>query len=160
MPTRLAGGDLDGDGKNDLALVTTIASQPAVCVIVGTALRSAPYPCWSPASPPIGFASAMTAVDLEPDGRDEILVGSASGGVDILRLVAAADGGLPTLVAEHLTTDFGATLTTVHPGRPTAGIWVAGKQDRSALQVFKGRTPGQVILDDTPAHMRFALTLR
>jgi hypothetical protein len=157
-PTRLVGSDVDGDGKNDLALVTTIAGGPAVCVLLGSALRSAPYPCWSPASTPAGFASAMIAVDVEPDGRDELLVGSSSGGVDVLRLVAPADGGAPSLVAEHLTTDYGATLTTVHPGRPTPGIWVAGRLDGSALQLFQGKAPGQVI--SAPPPLSFALTLR
>jgi hypothetical protein len=76
----------------------------------------------------------MIALDVEGDGKDEILVGTAGGGVDILRLTAP-----DKLEPEHLAIDFGTSMTVLDPGRPKPGVWVATRADGSAIAFFQGK---------------------
>lgn len=129
---QLASGDFDGDGLADTAFTTTQDGKPAVCILRATEPEAAKLTCFVPATAPLGFATSITACDLEGDGRDEILVSSASTGIEVLRSV---DG---KLTAEHITSEWGARLTTISPGRPGPAVWAATRSDGSSIAVFKG----------------------
>lgn len=143
-----ASGDLDGDGLDDTAFATKNADgKDAICVILSKAepqfdaSADPQFPCWVPDPPPVGFASALVAADVDADGRDDILVGSTSSGVDLLRF---QDG---SLVATHITTEYGASITTIWPGRPGPAIWAATRAVVPApdVGIFKGTEQAQVI---------------
>ncbi len=136
---RFASGDFDGDGLVDTAFSTTQDGKPAVCVLRATEPQAAKLSCFAPAAAPPGFSTSIIACDLEGDGRDEILVGSTSSGVDVLRLTDS------TLTAEHLSTEWGARITTVYPGRPGPAVWAATRSDGSSVAVFKGATRATTI---------------
>jgi hypothetical protein len=141
-PTRFANADVDGDGKVDLAYATTVDGKPSICVFRASDLPAATPTCWSPASPGAGFGSAIAAGDLEGDGKDEVLVGSDTGGIDVVRL---GDTGL---TADHVDTPFGAQLTVIFPGRPGPATWAATRSDGSAIQIFKGSTQSTTLPAD------------
>ena len=136
LPTRamsFASGDFDGDGLADLAFVTTQDGKPAVCFMSATEPEEkVNVVCHVPAAAPAGFAASIIACDVDGDGRDEVLVGSTSEGVDILRRTAN------TVLAEHLATAHGTQLATVHPGRPGAAVWAATRADGTSVAIFKG----------------------
>ncbi|MBX3222664.1 MAG: VCBS repeat-containing protein [Labilithrix sp.] len=150
-----ASGDFDGDGLGDVAFVTTVNGSPAVCLVRGSDSLDAMRPiCWTPASPSAGFASSVTAGDVDADGRDELVVGSSDAGIDVLALDAAGK-----VAVSHLDTAFGARLTTVFPGRPGPAVWAATRADGSAIGVFKGKALATTL---TPAFgaKRFGATIR
>jgi hypothetical protein len=134
-------GDVDGDGENDTAFATTIAGKAAVCILTSVAeLKTGKIVCWSPDTVPAGFASSIVGVDLEGDGTDELLVGSASGGVDVLRLPAPDQ-----ISAEHLAVEYGGTMTVLDPGRPRAAVWAATRSDGTSVALFQGKEQKKVI---------------
>jgi hypothetical protein len=134
-------GDVDGDGENDTAFATTIASKAAVCILTSAAeLKTGKIACWSPDTVPAGFASSIVAADLEGDGMDEILVGTAGGGVDVLRLPAP-----DKIEAEHLAIDYGGRMTVLDPGRPKAAVWAATRADGTSIALFQGKEQKKVI---------------
>lgn len=150
-----ASGDFDGDGLGDVAFVSAVGAAPAVCFLRGSEpLDAARMVCWSPASASTGFASGITAADVDADGRDDLLVGSSDAGVDVLSLDAAG-----AVTARHVDTPFGARVTTVLPGRPGPAVWVATRTDGSALGVFKGTTLARSLTPGLDAK-RFGATIR
>jgi len=140
--TAFAGGDFSGRGLTDTAFATTVEGAPAVCILRGLDLEAEENPatCWSPPSPaPPGFASSMTAADLDEDGRDELVVGSTANGIWILRW---ADAGI---TAEHLDVPYGAKVTTIHPGRPGPAVWAATQASGADIAIFRGTTKSATI---------------
>jgi hypothetical protein len=134
-------GDVDGDGENDTAFGTTIAGKAAVCILTSVAeLETGKIVCWSPDTVPAGFASSIVAADLEGDGTDEVLVGTAGGGVDVLRLSAPDQ-----IAAEHLAIEYGGTMTVLDPGRPKAAVWAATRADGTSIALFQGKEQKKVI---------------
>jgi hypothetical protein len=139
LPSRalaIAAGDFDGDGLTDTAFSTENGGKLDICVVSGaTELpRKADVHCWPAPSPmPAGFASSLAAADVDADGRDEVLVGSTSGGIWILRQESSA------LVPKHIDTPFGRSLTVIHPGRPALPIWAATRSDGTPeVAIFRG----------------------
>lgn len=153
--TAFADGDFDGAGLNDTAFATTIDGAPAVCILRSFAwLRKRPTVCWAPPSPaPAGFASSMTAGDLDKDGRDELVVGSIANGIWILRL---AD---ESITAEHLDVPYGARVTTLHPGRPGPAVWAATQPSGADIAIFVG-TMKSATLPPPPPATRFGPVIR
>lgn len=149
-------GDFDGDGLADIAFVGSFGDQPTACVAAGKDPPSAQsIRCLTPAPAPVGFGSSITACDLDADGRDELLIGSTSGGVDVARLVP----GAPTLSSERIPGSYGARLTTILPGRPGAGVWAATRADGLSIAVFKGTAQVTTLLPN-PGLKRFGEALR
>lgn len=136
--TASAFGDVDGDGTNDIAFVSTKDGKGTVCI--SARASDGTSACWSPATPPAGFASSLAAADVDGDGKDEILVGSSAGGVDVLRLTAP-----DKIEAEHLTVDYGATMTVIDPGRPKAAVWAATRADGTSVALFQGKEQKRVL---------------
>ena len=135
-PTTYTAGDMDGDGKPEVAYLATFGGKTSICLLKGTDSNNAAPVCWSPTTLPGGFASSLVAADLEADGKDEILVGSSSGGVDVLSLDSNG-----AIAATHLDTPYGARLTTILPGRPQAAVWASTRADATSIQVWTGRAP-------------------
>jgi hypothetical protein len=157
-PTAIASGDFDGDGKTDIAFVTTFGGKNAVCALYGSApLTDAGLSCWVPDPTPPGFAASLAAADLDGiDGKEEILVGSANGGFDILTPDAPT-----TLKAEHITSDYGAGISVIHPGRPTPAAWAATRADGTSFAIFSGKTQKTVVLaKDFPFITKFGKAIR
>lgn len=132
-----ASGDFDGDGLSDTAFVTTsTAGKTTICAILASATKAQELPCFTPPDPiPTGFASSLTTGDLDADGRDEIVVGSTSTGIDVLRLNVNGGSGF---AATHLATELGAKVTTIFPGRPGPAIWAATRASGAEIAIFKG----------------------
>lgn len=132
-------GDMDADGKLDIVFVTTRGdTKPAVCVLTD-ASDGQPI-CWTPDAAPAGFASSLVGADLDGDGKDEILVGSTSGGVDVLRLPTPEK-----IEVEHLAIEYGATMTVLDPGRPKAAVWAATRADGTSVALFQGKEQKRVL---------------
>lgn len=153
--TAFADGDFDGAGLTDTAFATTIDGGPAVCILRSFPwLRKRPTVCWAPPSPaPAGFASSMTAGDLDEDGRDELVVGSTANGIWILRLAEES------ITAEHLDVPYGARVTTLHPGRPGPAVWAATQPSGADIALFVGTTKSATLPPPPPA-IRFGPTIR
>lgn len=133
-------GDIDADGKPDVAFLTNVAAKPSICVLLGKIDPSkGTVTCWTPPAPGSGFGSALVAADLDADGKDEVLVGTASGGVDILTMPADA------LVAEHLAIPHGAGLTVLFPGRPGPAVWAASQQNGATLAIYRAKDQARLL---------------
>lgn len=154
LPTRLVPADVDGDGASDMAFVTTIAGKTAVCAFsVATPAISGKVRCWSPDVVPAGFGASASACDIEGDGKDEILVGTTQDGVYIVSFAGEAPS------AELVAGPFGAAVTTIHPGRPGAGVWAASSNDGSGIAIHKGKNQVRVLSPPFGA-IRFGVSLR
>jgi hypothetical protein len=150
---RFTSGDFDGDGLTDTAFSTTQDGQVAVCVLRATEPEAAKLTCFVPPSAPAGFATSLVACDLEGDGRDEILVGGAANGVDVLRLDPSG------LAAEHIATEWGIQITRIYPGRPGPAVWAATRSDGAAIAIFRGKTQVTTLTPFAEA-TRFGLWVR
>jgi FG-GAP-like repeat len=153
-PLAFAMGDFDGDGLGDVAIATTTDSRPAVCVGLANTLENVRFACWTPPSPDAGFGSSFIAADIDADGRDDLVVGGTSSGLDILSLNEAG-----TLSPQHVDTPFGARLTTILPGRPGPAVWAATRADGSGIAVFKGKERVSTLVPP-PEAVRFGPTIR
>jgi hypothetical protein len=154
---RFAAGDFDGDGLADVAFTATTGGKPTACIVLAAdPLPSTILRCLTPEPAPAGFGSSITACDVDADGRDELLIGSTSGGIEVARLVP---GSGTTLAFEHIPGDYGARLTTILPGRPGPGVWAATRPDGRAIAVFKG-TALVTTLFPSPFLKRFGQTIR
>lgn len=152
--TAFASGDFDGDGSADTAFVTSIEGNTAVCIVRALAVQSTEdVECWSPAGASPGLGASLTACDVDADGRDELIVGSTSNGVYVLR---RTDAGL---VAERLETPFGARVTTIWPGRPGPAIWAATRSFGAEIAIFRG-TAQNATIASLPGTKGFGPTIR
>lgn len=151
----MVSGDFDADGRSDVAFTTLSAGKPAVCVELAIELEAAAFvTCYVPDVTPAGFATSLAALDLDADGKDEVLASSTSSGVEILRLVA----GQPALANQHFATDFGSMITTLHPGRPGPAKWAGLRSDGTSIAVFAGTN--QVTTVEPPFDGKRFLRLR
>jgi len=142
IPTKaiaLTMGDFDGDGVAEMAFSTLVpegaeGSYPAVCV-------------YSPARDPLdtardchrstaaieGFGLSLAAGDLDEDGRDEIVVASATG-IAVVRMKADGSGFEETPIEGS----FLPRVTMIHPGRPGPARWAAVGADQKTITIFAG----------------------
>jgi hypothetical protein len=129
--TALVAGDFDGDGLSDTAFAATRAGKASVCVL-GAKEKENGANIFCVEAP----TGAMIAADLDADGRDEILLATATN-IDVLRLSGAA------LTRDPVTRDYGAPLALILPGRPGPAVWAASRAGKVAL--FRGtQTVGTV----------------
>lgn len=136
--TAFAFGDVDGDGRSDIGFASALEGKPVICILTrGADGEGGPRACWAPPTAP---GSSIVMADLEGDGKDEVLVGSGGGGVDVLRLPSPE-----TIEVEHLTTDYGVTMTVLDPGRPGAAVWAATRADGSSVALFQGKEQKRII---------------
>jgi uncharacterized protein (TIGR03382 family) len=93
-------GDVDGDGRDDLAVAAPSAGGGAGAVLV---IAGAPAPAWFGAAiavvagaPGEGLGSALACADLDGDGRLDVVAGApgAAGGAGGLAIARGAAGGL------------------------------------------------------------------
>lgn len=155
----ITSGDLDGDGLADVAFTASNAGVFSVCVLLGAtpvpATGVSGYTCWAPPAPIEGFGTSLVTADLDANGTDEVLVGSATGGVHVLSWTGSALG------AEHLDTPYGAPLTVLWPGRPGPAVWIASRADGSSLGAFRGRDlAAPVTVPSAIGAARFGKTVR
>lgn len=129
------GGDFDGDGKADLAFATAVAGKASICVTTNASGMQGKLICYTPPAPPNGYGQSLIALDLEGDGKDEIVVASAVAGLEILRLTAP-----DKLEGESLANDYGVGLTVLDPGATQKpAVWVAVRPDGAGFGVFRGK---------------------
>lgn len=129
-----AGGDVDADGKPDFGFTTDLAGNASVCVILGsTKIANGTATCFTPATPSSAFGSSIVAADIDGDGKDELLVGSTGGGVDILSFANNA------LTTEHLAIQWGDHLTVIYPGRPGPAVWAATRSDGASIGIYRAK---------------------
>lgn len=137
-------GDTNGDGYGDVAIGAPGSAQ--VLVLLGSASGpGVPMPLTSFCPPP-DFGAAVAGVDLDGDGRGDVVVGAPAGlgaGGIVYAYLAPFDVAAPTLLNDPLAgadgPGFGATLASLgdidldglgdfvigHPDAPPGGhVWV------------------------------------
>lgn len=142
--TSFASGDLDGDGIADL-ITTASKGTGEVCTFFGDragAMRRGP--CVPGDSKDAAWGIAVAVVDVDGDGRDEVLVGARdarSTRVDALRV------DTNDVLIETLVRGVGTTLVAMSPGwAGKPGRWAAGTPARDAVHVFDGRDERHVLV--------------
>lgn len=131
------GGDFDGDGKADIAFGTMVGGKASICVTTNAGGMQGKLLCYTPPAATAGYGQSLIAVDLEGDGKDEIVVASAAGGLEVLRLT-----GPDKLEGEKLASanDYGTNLTILDPGATQKpAVWVAVRPDGAGFGVFRGK---------------------
>ncbi len=156
----IATGDFDGDGLADIALSEKrldATSAGLVCFFLANKTGGMTLGgCVEGDRTDVELGLALTAVDVDGDGRDELLVGVKHGygfRVEALR----PDAG--SVLVEVLAEGMGAALSTLEPGRIGApGRWIASN-GTSEIRVYTGKKEVQSI-PALPGAKGFGRTLR
>jgi hypothetical protein len=106
----IAGGDVDGDGRDDIITGPDAGSSPHVRVFAlakdGTASQLSSFLAYSPA---FGGGVRVAAGDLDGDGVAEIITSPGRGGGPQVLVISRSTAGQPVLRASFLA--FPATFT-------------------------------------------------
>ncbi|MCV2352877.1 FG-GAP-like repeat-containing protein [Paucibacter sp. B2R-40] len=134
--------DVNGDGRPDLLLLQPRSSNSQIAVLAQTAAGDFALPVWYPSN----GTSALDAVDINADGRIDVLSTNGTGS-HLGVLLQAPDGSLEperpfainytsngngSLVAVDINADGRIDIVTgndVLLGRPVSGVWPAAAQD-------------------------------
>jgi len=160
-PTAFATGDFDGNGVMDIAFATQLKDgqgvlRGAVCVYTPNTKPLDSKNCYISTAAGEGFGVSLIAGDLDSDGRDDLVVGSTSGSIEIIKRSAADE----SFTSEVVAGTYRPYLTMVHPGRPTNARWVAIGNDGLSLIVFQGRERLQTLSLDLPWLVKIGNVLR
>ncbi|MBX3222663.1 MAG: VCBS repeat-containing protein [Labilithrix sp.] len=155
--TALTSGDFDGDGVTDVAFSTVVDGKPAVCAYSANSDSMTMRSCWGPdawwgegkpapdAAAVEGFGVSLAAGDLDGDGKDEILVASASGIVVLTHHGAGFTSDSTSFTATAIPGSFGSRVAMIHPGRPTKAKWAVYGADAKSINIFTGTEMTQKI---------------
>lgn len=160
VPSRasaLTSGDFDGDGTTDVAFTTLVDGKPAICAYSVESESMTMRSCWGPdawwgdAEPAPddatrdGFGLSLAAGDLDGDGKDEILVASASGIVALTHHGVGFTAEGTSFEAAAIPGSFAPRVAMIHPGRPTKAKWAVYGADAKSIHVFTGTETTQKI---------------
>jgi hypothetical protein len=158
--TALTMGDFEGTTMASIAFVTQIKdangiAHGAVCVYAPSNGPLEDKHCWKSAETTTAptFGLSIAAGDLDGDGRDDIVVGSASGIIALSRKKDGSPGFDEKVIAAAGA--FRPYLTMIHPGLHIQGAsdparWAAISATEKSITIFKGTESLQKIPMDKP----------
>jgi hypothetical protein len=151
-PLAIAVGDVNGDGRADIAVADYVDGSAAV--LVNNMGPGAITPLFAPA---VSFAatgncSGIAIGDLNADGKADLAVSNASANTVSLLLNTTGGGGPPTFAAavsqDALTAPLGVTMGDLN-GDGRADIVVAGSGSGALAVLRSTSAPGATALDRT-----------
>lgn len=156
----LTTGDFYGNATAQIAFATQIkdaggVAHGAVCIYATDGKPLEDQHCWKSADAAVDtFGLSIVAGDLDGDGRDDLIVGSASGLVALSLKKDGSPGFDEKVIAPAGA--FRPQITMIHPGLHTstsdgAARWAAIAADGKSITVFRGHDSAQKIPFDTRA---------
>ncbi len=146
-PFALAVGDFNGDTHPDIA----VANVTGAVVLVNTASPSPPvwgnaFSTWATVS--VASPQSIAAVDIDRDGKIDLVVTDASGNVDVFRNTSTG-----TNLAAAVTTSLGGTVL---PSKVVAGDFNGDSKPDIAVVDNNSSTVYVLINESTPGSVSFA----
>ncbi|MBX3228426.1 MAG: hypothetical protein KIT84_07225 [Labilithrix sp.] len=140
-------GDFDGDAMEEVAYTTLFADgTPAVCIHSRLQPALNEHGCWKSDAPAAGFGLTIKALDLDGDGRDELIVGSAGGLVALHHAGNDYDTPESVFTATPIAGKFSSAVTVLHPGRPGKARWavIGNAEAKDSVFILEGIGDGSV----------------